>query len=139
MSNAPTCAVEYLNTCLRRWVCVFAICTSGSLAAQEKLPEIAAQPIKTVSEVADCSKTGCGLSREQLFALTAAASRYRNDMPKVEDFHFQVSNGEGVIEVTVFPDHSSDIPPYSVLGGRMAVTYIFDSKGVTLRDRYFNR
>lgn len=128
-----------MSAYLYRGVCIFAICASGYLAAQEKLPEIAAQPVKTFSQVADCSKTGCGLSREQFFALTAAASRYRNDMPKVEDFHFQVSNGEGVIEVTVFPDHSSDIPPYSVLGGRMAVTYIFDSKGVNLKDRYFDR
>jgi hypothetical protein len=128
-----------MNTYLYRGVCTFAICVSGYLAAQEKLPEITAQPIKTVGEVVDCSKTSCGLSREQLSALTTAASIYRADMPKVEGFHFQVSNGEGAIEVTVFPDHSGDIPPYSVPGGRMAVTYIFDSNGVTLKNKYFNR
>ena len=128
-----------MNTYLCRGLCASAICTSGYLAAQVKLPEIAAQPIGTVGEVADCSKKRCALSREQLSALTAAVSKYRNDMPKVEDFHFQVSNGKDVIEVTVFPDYSGDIPPYSVPGGRMAVTYIFDSEGVILKNRYFNR
>lgn len=128
-----------MNAYVCRGICVLAVSASSYLAAQEDLPKITAQPIKTVSKVADCSKTGCALSGEQLSALTLATSIYRSDMPKVEDFHAEVSNGEGTIEVTVFPGHSGDIPPYSVPGGRMAVTYIFDSSGGALKDKYFNR
>lgn len=96
--------------------------------------------MKTFPEIVDCfAKKGCALSGQQLSAIALATQLYRGDMPKVEKFHAEVVNDSGTIQVTVMPDYVGDIPPYSVLGDKMAVTYIFDSSGATLKDKYFNR
>jgi len=60
-------------------------------------------------------------------------------MPKVQKFHLDIVSRESTIEVTLAPDYVGDIPPYSVPGDKMAVTYIFDSSGAVLKKKYFNR
>lgn len=103
------------------------------------LPPITGVPLETYPETVDCSQKECAISGEQLSAMTSATHLYRTDMPKVGKFHLYVSNGHDAIEVTISPDYVGDIPPYSVPGDKMAVTYIFDTSGTALKKKYFNR
>jgi hypothetical protein len=114
------------------------VATQDQVAAIN-LPPVTGVPLDTLPETVDCSKKGCALSREQLSAITSATQMYRADMPKVQKFHLDIVSRESTIEVTLAPDYVGDIPPYSVPGDKMAVTYIFDSSGAVLKKKYFNR
>ena len=114
------------------------VATQDQIAAMN-LPPVTGVPLETLPETVDCSKKGCALSREQLSAITSATQMYRTDMPKVKQFHLGIVSRDGTIEVTLSPDYVGDVPPYSVPGDKMAVTYIFDVSGAVLKKKYFNR
>lgn len=71
--------------------------------------------------------------------MASAMESYRRDMPKVKDFGVVVDNEHDTIEVTVYPAYKGQVPPFSVPGDHMAVSYIFDSTGTRRISMYYNR
>lgn len=113
-------------------------CACHTVLAQVQ-PLAGFKPLETYNEVVSCSEKDCKMTPEQFLAVCSAAQLYKVDMPKVKRISPQVGSKDDSISVTIFPDRGPTTPKFGVPGGKMAITYIFDSSGSHLIKKNYNR
>ncbi|HEY4090591.1 MAG TPA: hypothetical protein VGN46_03675 [Luteibacter sp.] len=115
------------------------VLNAGPARSASEIQPITSGTVTSSKPTSRCSAGTCDVPPAQTNAVTSAMAEYRHDMPKVTRFGLLIESTGQTIEVTVYPAYEGDVPPFSVPGDHMAVTYIFDTSGQRQIRKYYNR